>query len=285
MLAGRDLERRNSRVNPVAERRPPLQRVRRPEFVTTQRAQYRLRQRPRWLSNLVFGAGVLSLVAGYVDAAGFLALFGLYPAHLTGEIVAGATALAEGGAPGALVRLTMLPLFAVAVAIATLVARIARLRGRTPLPILLAMMTLALAAFLVSGVVIQPLAREAPDATFLVVAGSSVVAMAFQNTLMREALAGSCPTTVMTGNLTQFVIELVEICVQGVRGIGAGEEPTHARLRAENRLRLVGTSLLGFSSGAVSGAWLTTLFGLRSIALPAAVVAALTARAWYENRN
>ena len=71
-------------------------------------------------------AALLSAVAGYVDAAGFLALFGLFTAHVTGDLVAAGTVIAERVTIGMGIRLLMIPVFMLSVAAASLFARAIR---------------------------------------------------------------------------------------------------------------------------------------------------------------
>ncbi len=98
-------------------------------------------------SSMYLHSAMLSAVAGYVDAAGFASLIGLFPAHLTGEIVGDAIAFSSGHPGNHATRLWMLPVFVGSVTTATLVARLLRRNGRRALTGLLALVTTALAAF------------------------------------------------------------------------------------------------------------------------------------------
>jgi len=235
-------------------------------------------ERPRVLSlNLksdIVGGALLSAVAGYVDAAGFLALFGLFTAHVTGDLVAAGAVLAERVTIGMGIRLLMIPVFMFSVAVASLFARAIRRRGQNPLTPLLALMTVALAAFCATGVTLRSMARG-PDAWGVAfIGGTAVIAMAIQNTLMRDALSGLSPTTIMTGNLTQCTIDLVEIILPSTQG--NREELRRVRAEASNRLVRYGVPLIGFMIGALLGACLTAVYGLLSTALPTIVVGFFT---------
>src|ERR1700740_934371 len=62
---------------------------------------------------------LLSLNAGYVDTAGFLALHGLFTAHVTGNFVTIGAALTVGTS-GVVTKLLALPTFCVVVVLARL---------------------------------------------------------------------------------------------------------------------------------------------------------------------
>jgi uncharacterized membrane protein YoaK (UPF0700 family) len=221
---------------------------------------------------------LLSAVAGFVDAAGFLALFGMFTAHVTGDLVAAGAVVAEHTHFSVIARLAMIPVFMGSVAATALFARSIRRRGHRPLVALLALMTVGLLVFCVTGVTLHRFANT-PDAWAVALTGATgIVAMGIQNTLMRDALSGLCPTTVMTGNLTQFTIDLVELIVSR----SDGDVARVLRLRAATRKRLLkfGAPVSGFVVGALLGGWLTSAWGLSSIALPAFVVGALTVFAW-----
>ena len=223
--------------------------------------------------------GMLSAVAGYVDAAGFVTLVGMFPAHLTGEIVGMTLAVSSGRATRA--HLAMVGVFIASVVLGVLVARVFRRRGHTPLTPLLALMTLALLLFSAMGFVVPELKEASHPVPILLI--SAVAAMGFQNTFMREAVGTTCPTTVMTGNLTQFIIELVDLCTHRVLGdkpVGDAE-----RKKADARLRLVGTALFGFVGGAAIGGWLAGAIGPRSMLLPALAAAFLAWLTWRDSKG
>jgi len=220
---------------------------------------------------------LLSAVAGYVDAAGFASLIGLFPAHLTGELVGDAIAFSSGHARDHATHLWMLPVFVGSVALATLAARLLRRSGRRPLAGLLTLVTVALALFSLS----DPLAHllhESARLAMLVSGGCAVAAMGFQNAMMRESLITSCPTTVMTGNLTLVVIDLAD------RGLNKILRPSAHDRRPRSRLGPVSAALTAFLGCALLGAFLTRVYGSASVVLPTALTGMLAVWALREDR-
>lgn len=237
---------------------------------------------PSTLSSLMPGAStyahsaVLSGVAGYVDAAAFASLIGLFPAHLTGEIVVDAIAFSSGRPSEHVLRLWILPVFVSSVAVASVVARNFRRSGRRALTGLLTLVTFALALFSASDFLAR-LLHESWNMHLLLGGGCAVAAMGFQNTLMRESLTGSCPTTVMTGNLTQVVIELVNHVLGKLTKPHQSDRPRRARLLP------ISGALFTFVGCAVLGGFMTRFYGSLAVVLPALFTGVLTYRAWRED--
>lgn len=225
-------------------------------------------------SSLRLHSTLLSGVAGYVDAAGFALLLGLFPAHLTGELVGDAIALSSGGR-GFRAHLWEFPVFVAAVMLATLVARWFRHHGFRARAGLLALVTLALALFSASDALAWLLHRG--HLPLLLRGSFAIAAMGFQSALMRESLTGSCPTTVMTGNLTQVIIDLVDHSIASLTRSRAATGPARARSVA------VASALLVFLIGALLGGWLARLYGSISVVIPTAFVASLLLQAWRED--
>jgi len=223
-------------------------------------------------------SALLSAVAGYVDAAGFASLIGLFPAHLTGEIVGDAIAFSSGHPGDHATRLWMLPVFVGSVTVATLVARLLRRNGRRALTGLLALVTTALAAFSASDF-LAGLLHESWHLHMLLGGGCAVAAMGFQNALMRESLSGSCPTTVMTGNLTHVVIDVVDHLFSKL------SQPNKRDRRPRSRLLPVASALFAFIACAVLGGFMTRFFGSLSVLLPTVLTATLTFRSWREDHR
>ena len=223
-------------------------------------------------------SALLSGVAGYVDAAGFASLIGLFPAHLTGEIVGDAIAVSSGHPGDHATRFWMLPVFVCSVVTATLVARLLRRNGRRALTGLLALVTAGLALFAASDL-LASLLHESGHLHMLLGGACAVAAMGFQNALMRESMTGSCPTTVMTGNLTHVVIELVDHL------LGKLSTPHKRDRRPRSRLLPVASALFAFVACAVLGGFVTRVWGSLSVLLPTALVATLTFRSWREDRR
>jgi len=228
------------------------------------------------------GATALSFIGGYVDTAGYLALFGLFTAHITGDLVTAAAVMVHGVNAASLIKLLMLPVFMAAIAITTVLLRAMQRRGANSIAPMLALMTLALAGFAATGYFYGERATDAGSLWTAVLGAIGVAAMGIQNAMMRGALKSFSPTTVMTGNLAQFPIDHVELVSPAPPD---PDDRSASREKLGKRLRKSGMPLLGFTGGAFAGAWLTYRYGLVSVALPAGVAAVLWAVTLIRSRH
>ena len=151
---------------------------------------------------------LLSVIAGMVDLIGFFTL-GSFTAHVTGNLVVAAAAAVHGG-PWNLAQALAIPVFMLAVAAAWLIARVSGLHGVALTRLLLVFHFLLLRAVLAFSVTTAPSADPRGLMAGIAVM-IAVCAMAFQYALLRLALPKAVSTAVMTGNLTNTVLSLMEL--------------------------------------------------------------------------
>jgi uncharacterized membrane protein YoaK (UPF0700 family) len=152
---------------------------------------------------------LLSVIAGMVDLIGFLTLGRIFAAHVTGNLVVAAAAAVHGG-PWNLAQALAIPVFMVAVATAWLIARASGLHGVALTRLLLVIQFFLLLAVLAFSVTTAPSADPRGLMAGIAVM-IAVCAMAFQYALLRLALPKAVSTAVMTGNLTNTVLSLMEL--------------------------------------------------------------------------
>lgn len=207
---------------------------------------------------------LLSAIAGMVDVIGFLTL-GLFPAHVTGNLVVIAALLIRGG-PVKVAQILAVPVFAVAVAGVWLIAKTLRGRGRTLIRPLLAVQFLLLASVLVLAAVTD----SAPEPHRMLAGMTGMIAvsaMACQFSLLRLAMTAAPSTAVMTGNVTNTVLALLDT-------LSRGQPLTEG---ADGRLKRTFDVLVGFLAGCVAGAAAVSLLGDWAWSLPVALAAATIA--------
>lgn len=203
-------------------------------------------------------AALLSFVAAFVDTCGFVGLYGLFTAHVTGNFVLlGAEMVHHHGEM--LGKLLSFPVFIGAVALTVLGTQWLRRRGLGRIgPALWVQCVLLVIAMLWPLVVGTP--SDAGELSAILIGVTLVAAMGIQNALMRLELASLPPTTVMTGNVTQVTIDLLA---------RRPEEQGPARARLAKMWLPMVTFLLGAGGGALGYATV----GFWCLALPAAACA------------
>jgi uncharacterized membrane protein YoaK (UPF0700 family) len=200
---------------------------------------------------------LLSIIAGSVDAIGFLGLGGLFTAHVTGNLVILAAHLVSGGT-AAVAPMLSVPVFTLALGLTKLLASGLEAIGRTSLAPLLLLQLLLLTGFLVLCVSTGP--HFDPDAPIAILAGMfGVSAMAVQNALVQISLKGAPSTAVMTTNITHFMMDAGEVLL--------GREPAEVA-KARSRANSTWPAILGFAVGCGLGAACEAAIGLTSLALP-----------------
>lgn len=202
---------------------------------------------------------LLSLNAGYVDTAGFLALQGLFTAHVTGNFVTLGASLALGTS-GAIAKLLALPIFCVVVIATRLLSTWLSEHHRTALEILIALQVVLLGMGAVLAMRFGPFYDT--DSWRAVVTGMALVsAMAIQNAFHRVHLGAAPPSTIMTGTTTQLMIDLAD----GIHG------PNETDDRSSSRLVRMLTTILIFASGCGAAASLYNLSGMKCFIVPPVV--------------
>ena len=205
----------------------------------------------------------LGFTAGYVDTLCFVALFGLFTAHVTGNFVLIGSELAHPS-HGVLIKFLAFPGFIAAVVVSRLLALGASRRGGTAVRPLLSLQWLLLAACMLCGWRAQPIA-DAASSWVLATGVLGAAAMGVQNAASRLAFAALAPTTVMTGNVTQVVLDIVD----ALRG------PADAALR--ERIRKFLWPVLAFGIGAIGGAFAYACASFWALTLPLIILAMLLA--------
>lgn len=200
---------------------------------------------------------LLSINGGYVDTAGFLALHGLFTAHVTGNFVTLGATLALG-ASGAVAKLLALPVFCVVVVLARLLGGDLSRRNLPTLQIILSLkfLLLVLGAFL--AIRFGPFADG--DGWQAILTGIALIAaMAIQTTAHRIHLGSTPPTTMMTGTTTQIMIDIADL----LRGAKPEEK---AAMTA--RLARMGIAVGSFGLGCAMAAVLFLFAGMQCFLLP-----------------
>jgi uncharacterized membrane protein YoaK (UPF0700 family) len=208
---------------------------------------------------------LLAFTSGFVDTLSFIALFGLFAAHVTGNFVLIATSLAEFR-HGLWIKLLAIPTFVLA-AVLTRYYIIRRERDELDAAThVLFGQALLLAVFMAVALWNSPF-KHHEDLGAIVTALLAAAAMAIQNTAARTFLIGLPPTTVMTGNLIQVLVDSVDIL--------HGHGPIDVK-RA--RLARLAPMLLAFVAGTLLGAVGYINFGFYALLVPIVAVAGLALR-------
>ena len=205
-------------------------------------------------------AVLLAFNGGFVDTAGFLGLQGLFVAHVTGNFVTLAAALVFG-THGIIIKLIALPEFMLVIALARLAGLALAHRGQSAFRIMLGVKVALLAAFFGLAVAFGPFSdSDAPAALLTGFAG--VAAMAVQNAVQRAHLASVPPTTIMTGNTTQAMLDVIDLV--------GGSDPTQVAA-VRTRFRRTIRAIFWFAVGCAVAALLYAWIGFWNLAVPVVV--------------
>jgi uncharacterized membrane protein YoaK (UPF0700 family) len=201
---------------------------------------------------------MLSWVAGFVDTSAFIILFGIFTAHVTGNIALAGYEFVQADEEATITHLLMFPAFMAAVAVTSLLARLARSKQWPVFAVLLTAEAVALVVFMIIGVSFSPyLIFNVQEEYILPIGIAGVVAMAIQNALMKEAkgvFKSYIPTTVMTGNTTQLTIDLVQVAVSKLAP-EADEKAAVASEEAIERMRRTLPIIIGFALGGLAATY------------------------------
>jgi len=210
------------------------------------------------LSEIRITSVLQSFTSGFVDTLGFVALFGLFTAHVTGNFVLVGASVANGH-PGVVGKLLALPMFVIGVA-GTRAYLLALERRQRALAVpVVAVELFLLLAFMLAGIWAQPF--DSADGWPTIAVGMlGVATMAVQNTASRLTFSHLGPTTVMTGNVTQLVIDLVDL-LSGAAAPGTLE-----------RIYKTWPAVIAFAVGAIGGGLGYRLTGFWSLLVPMGVL-------------
>lgn len=202
----------------------------------------------------------MGFLAGYVDTLGFAALFGLFTAHVTGNFVLIAVALADPGQTPTLLKLLAFPAFILGVAAARLLVASCERRGKPAVKPSYLLQLVLLIGFLVCGMLAEPIGRQV-GALAMAAGLFGAAAMGAHSAASKLLLSHLAPTSMMTGNVTQLVIDTVD------RLRGAADAATKARCAK------FFWPVLAFALGCGAAAFAYLAVGFVALIVPVAILA------------
>jgi uncharacterized membrane protein YoaK (UPF0700 family) len=201
---------------------------------------------------------LLSLTAGYVDTAGFLALQGLFTAHVTGNFVTFGASLVLGTS-GAIAKLLALPVFCAVVMAVRLLTSALTPRWRFVFEAMLGLKVFLLIVGAALAIKFGPFQNG--DSLQAVATGMVLVAaMAVQNAAHRVYLGSLPPSTLMTGTTTQIMIDLADVIYTG------GKAPSG---QIRSRLAMMSKNVIIFAIGCAAAAFSYAQYNVWCFVVPA----------------
>jgi uncharacterized membrane protein YoaK (UPF0700 family) len=204
------------------------------------------------IDRVIFTSIILSYVAGYADTSTFIGADGLFSAHVTGNFVMLPYDIVTNRIAASWIKLISFPVFILAVFISTLIIDQVKDDKKT----INRFMILEGILLIISGLISWIYRHENTDSLLKGLIPMLVVfAMGLQNAFGRffakEVLA---PTTLMTGNTTQFIIDMVGYLKN------KDQEKQNLKLKLVHGMYII----LPFLIGCFSGAFITKAVGLGS---------------------
>jgi uncharacterized membrane protein YoaK (UPF0700 family) len=208
----------------------------------------------------------LGFIAGYVDTLGYIGLFGLFTAHVTGNFVLIGASLADPVHAPILLKFLAFPAFIGGVASARLMIVDAADRHTQALTQSLVLQLVLLCGFMFFGIGAMPTEGQVTPSGM--VAGLlGAAAMGAHSATSRLLLSRLAPTSMMTGNVTQVVIDAID----------AWRHPADGTV-AERCVKFI-WPLLAFAVGAIIAAFGYRYFGFFALLVPIVILCAVIAAA------
>jgi uncharacterized membrane protein YoaK (UPF0700 family) len=234
------------------------------------------------VSRAVLWTLLLGAIGGFVDAVGFITLYHLFTAHMSGNSVWFGSAFGLGEWRVSLHHLFPIPLFVLGVAVGTIAVDAAHRRGlRAPFVPALLVEAVFLTCFTIFGsaYVVDDAVRPPAAWAFYLLAALPAFAMGVQNAALRQVAGQTLHTTYITGVLQSMAENAVRYLYWLRRCVGrsglAHAVRTSAR-QPELRAALAAFALwLAYIIGAIGGGFASHRWGLPALAIPVAVLIAL----------
>jgi len=201
----------------------------------------------------------MGFLAGYVDTLGFIALFGLFTAHVTGNFVLIAVAMADPAQTPSLLKLLAFPAFILGVAAARLLVANCERRGASAVKPSYLLQLVLLIGFMACGMLAEPVGRNV-GALAMAAGLLGAAAMGAHSAASKLLLTHLAPTSMMTGNVTQLVIDATD----WLRG--AADGATKARCGK------FFWPVVSFALGCAAAAFAFLAFGFIALVVPVAIL-------------
>lgn len=206
-------------------------------------------------------SSLLAFTSGFVDTLGFVALAGLFTAHVTGNFVLIGSSVANSSWD-IVNKLLALPMFVIGVACSRIYFLLIKDSQKNIEISSLVLEFFFLVLFMLAGLWMSSFVSDTGWPSFIV-SMLGVTTMAIQNTSSRVAFSYLGPTTVMTGNVTQLVIDIVDFIKSDV-------PPSTL-----SRMHKTWPSIVAFAVGAIAGGFGYRMFGFLALLTPGIVILVL----------
>ncbi len=204
---------------------------------------------------------VLALAAGGVDAIGFLLLFGIFTAHLSGDTTRLAVDLGRGDlGSDALARIVVLVTFVAGLVVGVAVVAVQDGRDDRGERVLEGEIALLTAVMVVASIARDDGALGRTALLFYLLVAALALAMGLQNGFLRRAAGTGVHTTFVTGMLTAMAEDTVV----------AWRDPHD--LDARRRIRIHGGIWVAYLVGGVVGAALALAWTFWALLVPIALL-------------